>query len=71
MQTWVLTLPDMEPEDAEIFKKQRVNGKALLGLTKTDLKDMGFPIGIAVTLSEEIEKLKSSGGGQYIDIFAN
>jgi len=60
---WVTSLPDMEPEDGEIFKKERINGKSLLKLKKDDLKGFGFPTGVVITLEEEIAKLNLGSGG--------
>eukprot|EP01119_Soliformovum_irregulare_P016576 TRINITY_DN4819_c0_g1_i2.p1 TRINITY_DN4819_c0_g1~~TRINITY_DN4819_c0_g1_i2.p1 ORF type:complete len:333 (-),score=94.26 TRINITY_DN4819_c0_g1_i2:519-1451(-) len=52
------TLDDIEEEDVEIFKKNRVSGKVLVKLGKDDLEKMGFPVGVQVLITEAVDELK-------------
>jgi hypothetical protein len=60
---WTKDLLGKENEDiGKILKNQRVNGSALLTLTKENLKSIRIPLGPAANLEKAIEQLKDPRG---------
>jgi len=47
---------ELEEEDIAIFKKQRFDGEALLELSRDDLVQVGFPMGLATKILKRIPK---------------
>ena len=47
---------ELEEEEIAIFKKQRIDGEALLELSRDDLVQVGFPMGLAATIFKRIPK---------------
>ncbi|GAM21185.1 hypothetical protein SAMD00019534_043600 [Acytostelium subglobosum LB1] len=55
---WAADIPTIEQSDIATLKQNRVNGAALLTLTKEELLKLNFPLGAASNLMIAIDKLK-------------
>jgi len=47
---------ELEEEEIAIFKKQKIDGEALLDISKEDLERAGFPMGLATKILKRIPK---------------
>jgi len=47
---------ELEEEEIAIFKKQKIDGEALLEWTREDLERAGFPMGLATKILKRIPK---------------
>ena len=52
----------VDEEEAQKLVVQKVNGSALLLLTKEELRSIGIPLGPAANLAAAIEKLRAPTG---------
>jgi hypothetical protein len=55
---WVSKQPWIRKEHVDIITKERIDGVALLNLTREDLRSLGFPWGPAFNLAAEILKFR-------------
>ena len=63
---WLLKQKGFDTSDADILKKQKINGEVLLGLTKPELVSVGMPLGPASALAEAIKNLRALPGRDTI-----
>ena len=59
---WAKAQRDVIEEDWKKLQENRVNGSALIILTKDDLLKIGIPLGPAANLAAAIEKLRAPTG---------
>jgi len=59
---WASNIDGVLKEDADLLRKQRISGKALLDLNAVSFERWGIPGGPAFILEKEIKKLKAPQG---------